>query len=99
MPDMAADPRIRQRTEELVAEAAVLLDAIRSLGDGGSDPLADADVLAQAIKIGLLDAPHLCGNPHAAGKLATAPIDGAIRAVDLATGEALTEQERIDRLL
>ena len=99
MPDMLSDPVVLARKEELLAEANLLLEAIHSLGDGRSDPLTDPQVITRAIKIGLLDAPHLCGNPHAAGKLATAPVDGAIRALDRESGETLTEQERIEMLL
>ncbi len=99
MPDTLSDPIVQARKEELLAEANLLLEAIRSLAEGGADPLTDARVITRAIKLGLLDAPHLCGNPVAAGKLATAPVDGAIRALDLESGKTLTEEERIARLL
>jgi len=99
MPDMLSDPAVQERKEELVAEAKLLIEAIGSLGSGQSDPLTDPEVLAQAIAIGLLDAPHLHGNLYAAGRLVTAPVDGAIRAIDPGSGKVLTEQERIDRLL
>ncbi len=99
MPKMTPDPTVQERKEELVTDANLLLEAIKSLGRGQSDPLTDPEVIAQAIQIGLLDAPHLAGNPYAAGKLTTAPVDGAVRALDPESGEVLTEQERIDRLL
>ncbi len=99
MPQMTVDPCVQERKEELVSDANLLIEAIKSLGRGQSDPLTDPEVIAQAIEIGLLDAPHLMGNPDAAGKLATAPVDGAIRALDLETGEILTEEERIATLL
>ena len=99
MPNMLSDPAVQERKKELVSDANILLEAIRSLGMGQSDALTDSRVIAQAIQTGLLDAPHLCGCPDAAGKLATAPVDGAIRALDPESGEVLTEQERIDRLL
>ena len=99
MPDMLSDPTVQERKEELITEANLLLDAIRSLGNGSLDPLTDPQVIVHALKLGLLDAPHLCGSPDAAGKLATAPVDGAIRALDPDTGKILTEEERIARLL
>ena len=99
MPEMTADPTVQERKEELSSDANLLLEAIKSLGDGHGDPLTEPEVIAQAIEIGLLDAPHLAGNPDAAGKLTTAPVDGAIRALDPESGEVLTEQESIDRLL
>jgi hypothetical protein len=60
-----------------------------------ADPLTSPETLARAIKLGYLDAPHLCGNEWAAGRLATAPIDGAIRAIDPDTGQVLSESERL----
>ncbi len=99
MPDMLSDSAVQERKEELVSDANLLLADIKSLGMGQSDPLTEPEVIAQAIEIGLLDAPHLCGNPDAAGKLTTAPVDGAICALDPESGNVLTEQERIDRLL
>lgn len=98
MPDMSADRAVVARKDELVAEARLLLDAIRALGEGEDDPLCSPRVLAQAIKLGYLDAPHLCGNEWAAGRLATAPVDGAIRAIDFETGKVLTERERLAML-
>lgn len=99
VPDVLCDPIIQERKEELVAEARVLLEAIESLGNGSSDPLTDPQVLARAIKLGLLDAPHLAGNPDAAGKVVTAPLDGAIRAIDPQTGQPLSEQQRLARII
>jgi len=95
MPDMTRDPRVQQRKDELIGEAHILLEALRSLGDGPGDPLTNPEALARAIKLGYLDAPHLCGNEWAAGRLATAPIDGAIRAIDPDTGQLLSESERL----
>ncbi len=97
MPDMRLDPQVVARKEELVAEANLLLDALRELPSCG-DPLCDPATLAHAIKLGYLDAPHLCGNQWAAGQLATAPVEGAIRAVDFDTGKVLSERERLQRL-
>jgi len=99
MPDILSDPLVQERKEELNRDANLLIEAIKSLGRGQSDPLTDPEVIAQAIEIGLLDAPHLQGNPYAAGKLFTASVDGAIRAIDPESGKVLTEQERIELLL
>jgi hypothetical protein len=99
-PDMAADPVVQERTAELVCEAQVTLDAIRILaGPQVADPLSDPANLARAVKVGILDAPHLRDNPFARGQIATR-IDsrGACVAVDPATGRALSEQARLRRL-
>lgn len=99
-PDMAADPAVQLRKEELVREAQVTLAAIRSLaGPDTTDPLIDPAVLAGAVKVGILDAPHLRTNRFASGQIITR-IDsrGACVAVDPATGQVLSEPERIARL-
>ncbi len=96
-PDMAADPAVQQRKEELVQEAQVTLEAIRALaGPDVADPLADPVTLARAVTTGVMDAPHLRDNPFARGQIVTR-IDprGACVAVDPATGRALSEEERL----
>jgi len=99
-PEFLSDSRIKKRKDELVKEANHLLQAIKGLSTGEvEDPWTDANTLAQAVKIGLLDAPHLCGNSYAAGKVFTQILDGACLAVDPESGKPLSEEERISRLL
>jgi hypothetical protein len=98
MPDMTADPLIRERKEELISETHILLDAIRSLNPDQPDPLSDPATLARAVQIGLLDSPQLVNNPYAPGKLRTRSIDGAIRAADEA-GNPVTERQRIEQVM
>jgi hypothetical protein len=89
-----------ERKEELIEETKYLLQSIKELSSGEvEDPWTDPNNLAQAVKIGLLDAPHLCGNPYAAGKVITQLKDGASVAVDPESGKTLSERERISRLL
>jgi hypothetical protein len=45
------------------------------------------------------DAPHLCGNPDAAGRLATQVIGGGIEAVAPDTGSPVNEEQRVTRIL
>jgi hypothetical protein len=85
-------------------EARVTLEAIqnlesRSTDAGQPDPLSDATTLAGAVKIGILDAPQLKGNPFARGRIVTR-IDarGACVAVDPLEGGPLSEEERISHL-
>ncbi|MBY0522675.1 MAG: hypothetical protein K2R98_04730 [Gemmataceae bacterium] len=47
---------MQKRKADLLADAAVLLDALATLGTAGRDPYTDENVLAQAVEIGLLDA-------------------------------------------
>jgi methylmalonyl-CoA mutase cobalamin-binding subunit len=95
LPDMAADPAVQARKQELVGEARQLLGAICELAPQGvADPLLDAATLARAVHVGLLDAPHLLGNGEGLGQVAVRFTDGACRAYDRATGRTLTETER-----
>jgi methylmalonyl-CoA mutase cobalamin-binding subunit len=99
-PDMTADPAVQQRKEELVREANVTLEAIRSLaGSDVANPFADPATLTRAVTTGVLDAPHLRNNPFARGQIVTR-IDqrGACIAIDPATGQALSEEQRIASL-
>lgn len=99
-PDMTADPAVQARKEELINEAQVTLDAIRSLGGSElGDPLTNPVTLTKAVTAGILDAPHLRNNRFGRGQVATR-IDerGACLAIDPATGCALTEAQRIQLL-
>ncbi|HHN94153.1 MAG TPA: cobalamin B12-binding domain-containing protein, partial [Anaerolineae bacterium] len=52
-PDMTADPLVQERKAELVREAQVTLEAIRSLADEGvDDPLTDPATLTRAVTAG-----------------------------------------------
>ncbi len=99
MPDPLCDPAVIRRRDELVAEAELTLHALGSLGEGRSeDPLTDPEVLAEAVKRGLLDAPHLAGNPEACGRVLTAVVGGASLTLDPATGAPLSERARLASL-
>lgn len=95
--DPTLDERVERRRRELAREAKVLLSAIEKIGGDAADPLCDPAVLARAVRTGILDAPHLAGNPEARGLARTRMIDGACVAVD-ENGRPLGEEERIARL-
>ncbi len=99
-PDMAHDPAVQARKDELVSEARLTLETIRTLGAGSPDPLADPAVLSQAVTVGILDAPQLKNNPYGRGEIVTR-IDerGACVAVDPSSGRTLSESERLSVLL
>jgi hypothetical protein len=99
LPDMTADPRVQRRKGELLADAAILLDAIAHLAPPDRDPYTDADTLAKAVEIGLIDAPHLRGNPAGCGTIVTSMVGGACQAIDPATGKPIPEAERVARIL
>ncbi|MDI7277715.1 MAG: methionine synthase, partial [Anaerolineae bacterium] len=96
-PDMTQDPAVQARREELVSEARVTLDGIRSLAAAGTqDPLTDPATLARAVTSGVLDAPHLRNNAFARGEIVSR-IDerGACVAVDPHSGRPMSEAERL----
>ena len=98
-PDLTADPRIQARKAELIAEARITLQAIRSLvEDPATDPFTDADNLARSVTEGILDAPQLKNNPFGRGAIRTRIIAGACQAVD-PSGNALDESQRLIKFL
>jgi len=105
MPDMTLDAQVQARKNHLIEETRVLIGAIQKLPEivpelaGSKDPLTDPKVLAFAIKSGLLDAPHLAGNPAACGQICTAMVNGGCEAIDPETGRVLPESERVSRIL
>ncbi|HUV05889.1 MAG TPA: cobalamin B12-binding domain-containing protein [Armatimonadota bacterium] len=99
MPDGTADPRVQARKEQLKKEALLIIEAIKAVGsETEGDALTSPRNLAAAIHSGILDAPHLKGNPFAAGMLETWVIDGAVYAVDPVTKRVLSEAERLRAL-
>jgi len=94
-PDMLADESIQKRRAHLMHEVRVTLQAIRNIFKGeAGDPLTDPQNLAEAVKQGILDAPHLKNNPFARGKIQTSIVNGGCEAVD-EQGNVLTEKKRL----
>jgi len=96
--DAGLENIVEKRKEHLMSEAAVILEAIKSLGAGNEDPLSSPDVIAGAIELGILDTPHFKGSDRFKGKILTACLDGGWDAVSPATGKALYEKERLESL-
>jgi hypothetical protein len=92
---MTADARVQRRKDEVLADDAVLLEAIARLAPGSRDPFSDPEALAWAVEVGLLDAPHLRGNAAGCGKVVTRTIGGACLAVDRATCNPIPEAEHV----
>jgi len=96
-PDVVGDAGVHGRRQELLAEAQVLLNALRDLPSASSSDArwTDPECLAQAVELGILDAPHLCGTGVAPGRVVTRCVDGAYWAVEPSTGEVLRERDRL----
>lgn len=92
--DPLADPWIRSEKERIKEEAMQIIEAIKSLGDGSDDSLLDPQVLFEAVKIGILDAPALKGFSVARGEVRTALVDGQCRCVD-EEGKVISEKQRL----
>lgn len=97
--DMTKDKVVIERKDELIKEAKLILNAIAELGEGLEDPLTDPENLARAVKVGILDAPHLVSNPAAAGKLKTRLISGAMYAYDEDKKEIIKEEDRLNKIM
>lgn len=97
--DMTKDTRVQKRREELVNEAKIIIEAVKSLKKNNMDPLIDPEVLTEAVRIGILDAPHLQGSEIAKGELKTRMVSGALYAYDEENGRIIEERERVNRVL
>ncbi|GAB6085967.1 hypothetical protein [Alkaliphilus crotonatoxidans] len=99
MADMTQDNEVMTRKQELILEARYLLDMLKNLYPLSQDPWAEAEVLADAIKRGIIDAPHLKGNSYAYGGLETRMIDGKCLAYSRQFNRPVSEKERLELLL
>ncbi len=99
MADMSQDREVLQRKHELIKEAKFLLDTIKKLYEESENPWSDPKVLEDVIKRGILDAPHLRGNPSAKGILETRIVDGKCMAYSKKLNRVVTEEERLLELL
>ncbi len=97
-PDMMSDPAIVSRRDELVRECRLTLLAIQKLHTGRmGDPFTSAETLSEAVKKGILDAPHLKNSPFARGKIETRILGGTCETVD-PQGKKLPEADRLKQL-
>ena len=98
-PDMLSDPAVQRRKDHLIAEARLTLQAITNLAEPDTtDPLTDPRVLGKAVRLGILDAPHLRGSKIARGEIKTRIIQGGCEAVR-PDGRPLGEAERLSSFL
>ena len=97
--DMTKDKNVLDRKSKLMEEANIIIDSIKSLSSNLEDPLTDPATLAEAVRIGILDAPQLKGNPIAPGGLKTRMVSGGLDAYDDQEGKIIGEKERINMLL
>lgn len=99
MVDMTKDEEVQERKNELLEEAKYLLNTIKKLYKESEDPWSDPNVLEDIIRRGIIDAPHLRGNPSAKGTLETRIVDGKCMAYSKKLNRVVTEKERLEELL
>ena len=98
-PNMLMDPVLIRRKNELVKESRLTLQAIQKMFSGKEgDPFTSPENLAEALKKGILDAPHLKNNQFARGEIVTRILNGACEAVDQ-YGKKLAEADRLNQLI
>ena len=101
-----SDPRVKERRDELISETNYLLGFIKDeYSDVSDDPLADAAVLSDCIKRGILDAPHIVKGGEFKGTLQTRVRDGKCvawnggKAAKLSSDEfVMDERTRLEKL-
>lgn len=83
-PDMKNERTVKKRKAQLINDANLIIDTIKELDSSRKykDPLVVPEIIGKAIKIGILDAPHLIGSNTAKGKMNTMFFNGACIAVD-----------------
>lgn len=96
---MEHDARVVQRKEKLLREAKYLLDFVCREYKEYEDPLANPKVIADCIKRGIFDAVHIVKNEKFRGNLHTRILDGCCEAIDISTGKAISEYERLQRIV
>jgi hypothetical protein len=99
LPDMALDPAVQSRKNDLLSEAMVLLSGISQHATlaGIKDPYSDPATLADLVTTGILDAPQLKGGKSGKGAIRAKIIDGACVCVDI-DGRPLKEMGRLSAL-
>lgn len=96
---MLFDPKIQARKDYLVAEVQTTLKAIRGLAHPDiSDPFTDPTTLGQAVRKGILDAPHLKNNKIAKGTIKSGIINGACETINK-NNKPVSEIERLAEFL
>lgn len=97
--DGRKDIAVRKRADELIRQASYLLEFIKSEYALFENPLANPEVIADCVKRGILDAPHILKNSKFRGTLKTKIIDGKCVAYSPDLQRAITEEERLALLL
>lgn len=97
-PDFTSDPAVLKRKDDLLKEARKILGIMIEAGSKYEDPLISAEYLSNLVLNGLLDAPHLKGNPCAKGAIKTMPVNGGYEIVD-ENSKVVSASEYVARII
>jgi hypothetical protein len=96
--DISDNQIIQNRKFDLIDEAKYLLNFICDYYNDYDDPLGNGYVIADCIKRGILDAPHILKNEKFKGILNTRVVDGKCVAYSKELSRAISEKERMEML-
>ncbi|MFX0119754.1 MAG: cobalamin B12-binding domain-containing protein [Candidatus Hodarchaeota archaeon] len=100
LPSIALDPKLEEYKLELISDAYLIFQALQNISEESvKDPLIHPLTLARAVKIGILDAPHLKGSDVACGEIQTNIVDGKCLTVDPNSFTILSEVDRLNMIL
>ena len=100
LPSISLDHKIEEYKQQLITDTNYILRAIASVADEGvEDPFVHSPTLVKAVKMGILDAPHLEGLQAARGEINTAIINGKCLAIDGDTEDPIQEKDRVKDIL
>jgi hypothetical protein len=100
LPSISQDQKLISYKHQLTTDANYILQAICSIAsDDVENPLTDPITLSRAVKIGILDAPHLRGSTAARGEIETSIEEGKCLTIDKYTLTPISEKERLLQIL
>ncbi len=100
LPSVHLDTKLVEYKSSLISEAYIILQAVRNISEQSiKDPLCHPQTLANAVKIGIFDAPHLKGLDAACGEIHSSIIDGKCITIDPHTELILSEFDRLNGIL
>jgi hypothetical protein len=100
LPSISLDQKLNAYKSQLISDCYLIFQAIQKIsGESVKDPLIHPSTLTKAVKLGILDAPHLKGSNAACGEIHTSIINGKCLAVDPNSHTVLPELDRLNRIL
>ena len=93
------DTSVLERRNELISEAKLTLEMICKEYEEFEDPLANPAVLADCVKRGIIDAPHIMKNERFVGDISTKIHNGKCIAFSKSQNRYLNEADRVTGII